>query len=126
MEDSIVYARQLKEMGYDLMHCTGGGFDGAKPPIGRAYMAPLAEAVKKAAGIATAAVGLITEPAEAEGILAFGKADLVAMARQALEDPNWALHARHDLEGGDLPYAQWPKQAGYAIRGKDKALKLRG
>jgi len=125
VDDSIVYAGRLKDRGYDLIHCTAGGFDGAKPPLGACYMVPLSEAVRHGAGIATAAVGLITGPAEAEAILQSGQADLVAIARQALEDPNWAVHARHDLGGADDAYAYWPKQAGYAIRNKDRALGLR-
>lgn len=120
VEDSIAYAKELKAIGYDVVHCTSSGFDGAKIPVAPLYQVPLAEAVRKGADVATAAVGLITKPQEAEQILAQGQADLIALARQALEDPNWPLHALRDLEGEG--YGQWPQQAGYAIRNKDRAL----
>ena len=126
VDDSIAYARKLKDIGVDLIHCSAGGFDGAKLPLAPLYQVPLAEAVRRGADIPTAAVGLITTPEEVESILANGQADLVALARQALDDPNWPLHACHALEGGDAAYAQWPDQAGYAIRNRDRALKIRG
>lgn len=122
VEDSIVYARELKARGVDLIHCSSGGFDGAAPPVGALYQVPLSEAVRRGAGMPTAAVGLITTPQQAQAILADGRADLVALARQALEDPNWPIHAHHLLPGGGDSYAQWPDQVGYAIRNKDRAL----
>ncbi|MFN4141528.1 NADH:flavin oxidoreductase/NADH oxidase [Aestuariivirga sp.] len=121
VEDSVAYAKELKTIGYDLIHCSSSGFDGAKIPLGPLYQVPLAEAVRKSAGVPVAAVGLITKPHEAEEILKAERADLVALARQALDDPNWPLHALRDLVGGDT-YAAWPDQAGYAIRNKDRAL----
>ena len=121
-DQSVAYARALKGLGYDLIHCSAGGFDGAKLPLAPLYQVPLSDTVRREAGVPTAAVGLITTPQEAESILAEGRADVVALARQALEDPNWALHAFHVLEGGDAAYGQWPDQAGYAIRNKDRAL----
>jgi 2,4-dienoyl-CoA reductase-like NADH-dependent reductase (Old Yellow Enzyme family) len=82
---------------------------------------PLAEAVRKGANMPTAAVGLITTAQEAEQILEKGEADLIALARQALDDPNWPLHAMRELITGDS-YGNWPLQAGYAVRNKDRAL----
>ena len=124
VEDSIVYAKELKALGYDLIHCTSSGFDGAKIPVGPLYQVPLAEAVRKGADVPTAAVGLITKAHEAEQILASGQADIIALARQALDDPNWPLHALRELESGDV-YSAWPQQAGYAVRNKDRALNPR-
>lgn len=121
VEDSITYARELKALGYDVIHCTSGGFDGAKVPVGPLYQVPLSEAVRKGADMPTAAVGLITRPQEAEQVLEKGQADLIALARQALDDPNWAHHAMRDLAGGDT-YGNWPKQSGYAVRFKEKSL----
>ena len=123
VEDSVAYARQLKSLGYDLIHCSSSGFDGARIPVGPLYQVPLAEAIRREAGVPTAAVGLITTATEAENILQSGQADLVALARQALDDPNWPLHAQRELERGDV-YASWPNQAGYAVRNKDRALGL--
>lgn len=122
VEDSIIYAKELQARGVDLIHCSSGGFDGAKPQVGALYQVPLSAAVRRGAEIPTAAVGLITTAQQAESILAADNADLIALARQALEDPNWALHAQHELDGGDAVYAGWPQQAGYAIRNKDRAL----
>ena len=120
-KDNVVYARALKALGYDVIHCSSGGFDGAKVPVGPLYQVPLAEAVRKGAEVPTVAVGLITKPQDAEQILQNGQADLIGLARQALDDPNWALHALAELSGSDT-YAHWPKQSGYAVRFKEKAL----
>lgn len=121
VDESIAYAGELKDIGFDVIHCTSSGFDGAKIPVGPLYQVPLAEAVRNGAGVPTAAVGLITKAHEAENILASGKADIVALARQALDDPNWPLHAMRELGVADS-YANWPQQAGYAVRNKDRAL----
>ena len=121
VEESIAYAKALKAIGYDVVHCSSSGFDGAKIPVAPLYQVPLAKAVRKAADVPTAAVGLITKPQEAERILENGQADLIALARQALDDPNWPLHAMRDLIAGDS-YGNWPLQAGYAVRNKDRAL----
>ena len=123
VEESVTYARALKALGYDVIDCSSSGFDGAKIPVGPLYQVPLAEAVRKGADIPTAAVGLITRPEDAERIVAEGRTDLVALARQALDDPNWPLHAMRSLIGSE-GYGHWPLQAGYAVRAKDKALGL--
>ncbi|MCA3559732.1 MAG: NADH:flavin oxidoreductase/NADH oxidase [Aestuariivirga sp.] len=123
VEESVAYAKELKAIGYDLVHCSSGGFDGAKIPVGPLYQAPLAEAVRKGADVPAAAVGLISKAEEAESILEKGQADLIALARQALDDPNWPLHAMRELLPGDT-YGNWPQQAGYAVRNKDRALGL--
>jgi 2,4-dienoyl-CoA reductase-like NADH-dependent reductase (Old Yellow Enzyme family) len=121
VDEGVAYARALKDIGYDLIHCSSGGFDGAKIPAAPLYQVPLAEAVRKGTDVPTAAVGLITKAHEAEEIIASGKADVVALARQALDDPNWPLHAMREM-GVENSYADWPKQSGYAVRNKDRAL----
>ena len=68
------------------------------------------------------AVGLIFDPEAAEAVVATGEADLVALGREALNDPNWPLHAMKTLADSADPYAAWPKQAGYAIRGRARVL----
>jgi 2,4-dienoyl-CoA reductase-like NADH-dependent reductase (Old Yellow Enzyme family) len=70
---------------------------------------PLAERVRAEAEIKTMAVGLITEPCQAEDIIRNGQADLVAMARELLYNPNWPLHAAQEL-GVDPKFKMWPKQ----------------
>jgi 2,4-dienoyl-CoA reductase-like NADH-dependent reductase (Old Yellow Enzyme family) len=122
VEDSVVLSRELKARGVDVVHCSSGGFANAVFNPHALYQVPLSQAVREGADIATMAVGLITEPLQAEAILAEGKADLVSLARAALEDPNWVVHARHVLDDNEFAYGNWPKQTGYAIRAKDRAL----
>lgn len=107
LEQSIVYARELKKLGVDLIDCsTGGNVAAAKIPIGPSYQVPFAEGVRKGADIPTGAVGLITEAKQAEEILTSGKADVIIMARELLRDPYFPLHAAHEL--GET--VKWPKQ----------------
>lgn len=124
VEDSVALAGELKARGVDLIDCSSGGFDGYAMKPAPGYQAPLAAAVRRS-GIPTLAVGLIQNAAEAEAILQRGEADLIALARGALEDPNWPVHARHLLEPGAEAYDLWPKQARSRIRDKDRALGLR-
>jgi 2,4-dienoyl-CoA reductase-like NADH-dependent reductase (Old Yellow Enzyme family) len=122
VDDSKVLAQELKALGVDMIHVSSGGFDGYALKPGPLYQVELSKAVREA-GIKTIAVGLISEPADAETVLADGDADLVALARGALEDPNWPIHAHHALDGGE--YSLWPIQARDRIRGKDRVLGIR-
>ncbi len=107
LPDSIALAGRLKALGVDLIDCSSGGMvPHAKIPLGPGYQTPFSEAVRREAKILTGAVGLITEPSQAEDILAQGKADAVFLARELLRDPYWPLHAAKAL-GADVP---WPKQ----------------
>lgn len=125
VEDSVVLAGRLKEIGVDAVHVSSGGFDGAAFNPKALYQLPLSTQIRKEAGVTTVTVGLITKPQEAETIVANGDADLVALARAALDDPNWPVHARHALDNDEKAYAAWPLQAGYAIRNMDRSLKQR-
>jgi 2,4-dienoyl-CoA reductase-like NADH-dependent reductase (Old Yellow Enzyme family) len=94
IEDSIELARRLKSLGCDFIDASSGGISPAqKIPLGPGYQVPLARAIRAATGVPTIAVGLITEPAQAEAIVASGDADLVAMARAMLWNPRWPWHA---------------------------------
>jgi 2,4-dienoyl-CoA reductase-like NADH-dependent reductase (Old Yellow Enzyme family) len=121
-EEAVVYARALKALGYDLIDCSSGGFDGAAVKAGPGYQVPFAERVRREAGIATMAVGLISTPEEAEAVIAGGKADMVALGRTALDDPNWPAHARRHLKGDGDAYDHWNKQAGFAVKIRDRLL----
>ncbi len=102
IEDTIALARDLKTRGVDLVDCSSGGNAAhATIPLGPGYQVPFAERVRRDAGIATGAVGLITEPQQAEEILQSGRADLIVVARQLLRDPYWPLRAAQAL--GDAP-----------------------
>ncbi|MBI5595844.1 MAG: NADH:flavin oxidoreductase/NADH oxidase [Elusimicrobia bacterium] len=104
---TIVLARALKERGVDLLDCSsGGGFPQAQIPAGPDFQVPFAEAVRRETGLPTGAVGFITEPAQAEAIVASGRADAVLLARQFLREPYWPLRAAKEL-GVEGP---WPKQ----------------
>ena len=107
LEDSVWLSARLKELGIDLVDCSSGGLvPDASINVEPGYQVPFAEEVRREAGIATAAVGLITEPKQAEGIIANGKADAVLLARELLRDPHWPLRAAYEL-GDD---AGWPVQ----------------
>jgi 2,4-dienoyl-CoA reductase-like NADH-dependent reductase (Old Yellow Enzyme family) len=104
---SIELCRKLKEIGVDLIDCSSGGLvPEAEIPVAPGYQTPFAAAIRQQVGIATGAVGLITEPAQAEQIVSTGQADAVFLAREFLRDPYWPLHAARAL-GVDI---SWPKQ----------------
>ncbi len=109
IEDSVELARLLAGAGVDLVDCSSGGNVPRAPiPVGAGYQVPLAEAVRKGASIPTAAVGLITEPMQADEIIRNGRADLVLLAREFLRDPYWPQHAAQVVHQGDQTYV--PKQ----------------
>ncbi len=100
LAQSIALAKMLREAGVDVIDCSSGGaVSDAKVPVGPLYQVPFAEAIRRDAGIATAAVGMIREPAEAEGIIADGRADLILMAREFLRSPYWPITAAKALGG---------------------------
>lgn len=113
LPQTVELSRRLKALGVDLIDCSSGALvPYAKIPAAPGYQVPFAEAVRREAGIATGAVGMITQPAQAEEIVATGKADAVLLAREFLRDPYWPLHAAAAL-GADGP---WPKQYRRAAR----------
>lgn len=98
VDDSVELARHLKVEGVDLVDCSSGGAaPNAKVPAGPGYQVHIAEAVRRGAGIQTAAVGLITAPAQADEIIRNQQADLVLLGREMLRDPHWALRAAQAL-----------------------------
>ncbi|MBI1170815.1 NADH:flavin oxidoreductase/NADH oxidase [bacterium] len=118
IEDTLALAAEAKPRGVDLIDCSSGGFAGAAIHPAPGYQVPLAHAVR-ASGMPSMAVGLITTPEQAEAILSSGSADLVALGRTALDDPNFPLHAARAL--GDA-VDHWPRQTGFAVRLRDQAL----
>jgi 2,4-dienoyl-CoA reductase-like NADH-dependent reductase (Old Yellow Enzyme family) len=98
IEDSVELARRLQSLGVDLIDCSSGGIvPHAKVQIGPAYQTPFAERIRRETGILTGAVGMITEPHQADGIVGGGQADIVLLAREFLRDPYWPLHAAKAL-----------------------------
>jgi len=107
LPQTMEFVRRLAAIGIDLVDCSGGGAVAhVKIPVGPGFQVPFAAAIRKEAAIATGAVGFITEPEQAEEIVASGKADAVFLARQLLRDPYWPLHAAKAL-GVEVA---WPVQ----------------
>jgi 2,4-dienoyl-CoA reductase-like NADH-dependent reductase (Old Yellow Enzyme family) len=107
IDDSVRLACLFREHGVDLVDCSSGGLvPHAQIPVAPGYQVPFAARIRRQAGIATAAVGMITDPRQADEIVANGEADLVFLAREMLRDPYWPLHAAAAL--GEP--AMWPKQ----------------
>lgn len=107
IEDSVALARALAPLGIDVVDCSSGGaVPGATIPLGPGYQVPFAHRIRQEAGIPTIAVGMITEPAQADHIIRTRQADAVMLARQFLREPYWPLHAAHVL-AHDI---KWPVQ----------------
>lgn len=119
VEDSVVLAQELKKLGADAIDCSSGGFEGATFNTVAGYQVPFAKAVRDGADIPTMAVGLLGDARRAEEIIANGEADFIELARGALDDPNWAVHARHELGADD--YELWPNPT-KRVRERDRAL----
>jgi 2,4-dienoyl-CoA reductase-like NADH-dependent reductase (Old Yellow Enzyme family) len=118
LDQSVALVQLLRGEGVDLIDASSGGAVPVAPgtiPVGPLYQAPFADRIRRDAGIATGSVGLITEPADAEAIVAGGSADLVFLARELLRDPYWPLYAARALGAT----ADWPKQ--YARAAGDRA-----
>jgi 2,4-dienoyl-CoA reductase-like NADH-dependent reductase (Old Yellow Enzyme family) len=108
VEDTVRLARLLAERGVDLLDCSSGGNVPRAPiPVGPGYQVPFAERVRRETGLPTGAVGLLTSAAQAEAVLAEGRADLAFFAREFLRDPHLAQRAAREL--GAPTAAPWPK-----------------
>src|SRR5438045_8107060 len=99
LDDTVAFAIELKALGVDVVDCSSGGILGSATaatktlvPRVPGFQLPFADKIRNDAGIKTMAVGLILTPQQAEEALAAGNADLIALGREALYDPNWPLH----------------------------------
>jgi len=107
IDESVELARFLGPRGVDLVDVSSGGqVPDARIPVGPAFQAPFAARIRAEAGIATAAVGMITDPGQANTLVAEGKSDFVFLAREMLRDPYWPVHAAAAL--GET--VSWPVQ----------------
>jgi len=115
-DENVRLARIVKDKGIDVIDCSSGGMRGAPVvgtgPVGYGYQVPYAEKLRAEAGIQTMAVGLIVHADQAEQILQDGKADLIALAREAMHNPNWPLDAAMKL-GAETPFALMPSPYEY-------------
>ena len=119
IEDSVCLAGGLKALGIDVVDCSSGGIGGSataaqKPLTPRVpgFQLPFAAQIRRASGIKTMAVGLIPDGALAEAALQSGQTDLIAIGREALNNPHWPLHAAQAL-GIDPDFGLWPEQYGW-------------
>jgi len=114
LDQSVALCKELKALGVDLVDCSSGGLTPhQKITLGPGYQVPFAARIRSEADIPTGAVGLITEPEQAERILAEGSADLVLLARELLRDPRWPMRAAQAL-GVEVP---WPASYARAAKG---------
>ena len=129
LEDTIEFARRLKACGVDMIDCSSGGIGGRERPrrmtLSQGFQAPFAAAVRRQAEIATMAVGFIWDPAAAAAIVHEQQADLVALAREVLSDPNWTLRAAEDL-GRDEGFALWKPEFGWWLNRRERLVRKLG
>ncbi len=115
VEDSIEFARLVKAEGVDLLDVSSGGNDPRQQiPVGPGYQVAFADRIRRETGLATGAVGMITDPAQADQIIRTGQADVVLLARELLREPYWPLRAAEELHHP----GSWPVQYERAARGK--------
>lgn len=128
LDDTVVLARELAARGVDVIDCSSGGLGRRATPaiIPRqpGFQVPYAARVRREAGVPSMAVGLIMDPHHADSIVAKGEADLVAIGREALFNPNWGLQAAVELEGLDAFETHWPPPYGWWLVRRAKALEL--
>jgi 2,4-dienoyl-CoA reductase-like NADH-dependent reductase (Old Yellow Enzyme family) len=128
LADQIAFAGEAKARGADLIDCSSGGLLGsataARIPRGYGFQVPFADEIRRQAEIATIAVGLILHPQQAEEILAQGHADVIAVGREALFDPNWPLHAQLALGARDGEvFESWPQPYGWWLERREPGLR---
>jgi 2,4-dienoyl-CoA reductase-like NADH-dependent reductase (Old Yellow Enzyme family) len=117
-EDSAIFCRALLEAGVDLIDCSSGGAttdrsNDSRIRRGYAFHAPYSARIRRETGGLVATVGLIVDPGQAEAVLQAGEADIVALGREMMANPNWALHARAALLGED--FSAWHREARWGL-----------
>lgn len=117
LEDSVQLAIALRLAGVDVIDCSSGGIGGdySVIPRGPGFQVPFAERIRHDAGIATVAVGLIVDAYQAADIIDQGRADIIAVGREALFNPNWPLHAAMQLQP-ERRFEDWPSQSGWWLQ----------
>lgn len=129
VEDSVALAKGLKENGVDIVDCSTGGigaghsedFKPRRMALGQGFQLPYAAQVKQEAGIAAMGVGFLWDPEVAQKAIAEGSVDMIALARELLDNPNWALHAARSL-GEDKDYSFWKPQFGWWLNKRQRLL----
>ena len=129
VEDTVQLTRALKAEGVDMIDCSSGGIGGKDRPqrmkIEQGFQVPFATEVRDKADIATMAVGFLWDPKICDALLSQGQADMVALAREVLDDPNWPLHAARQLTG-DGDFGHWPIESGWWLMKRDRLVRKLG
>lgn len=128
MEDSVEYARRLKDIGIDLICTSSGGLKGsatnARVKRTYGYQVPYAAQIRRETGIMSIAVGLILDPHHAEEVLQNGDADIIAIGREALVNPCWPQMAEVALGRDQIDaYQDWPQQYGWWMKFRERSLR---
>ena len=129
LEDSIAFTHELKRRGVDVIDCSSGGIGAPyEHPTGYGHQTPLAASIKAKTGLKTMAVGLIVNAEQADSIVDAGEADLVAIGREALRDPNFAYRAEQELGAADEthPFNSWPRQIGWWLNRRQSTIRRLG
>ncbi|PRX19194.1 2,4-dienoyl-CoA reductase-like NADH-dependent reductase (Old Yellow Enzyme family) [Paraburkholderia sp. BL18I3N2] len=123
IEDTIVFSRELKRRGVDLVDCSSGGVrtHPYRLPVGYGYQTQFAEQVRHSVDIGSIAVGLILDAVQANEVIETGKADLVAIGRAALNDPNWPHHAYAELFP-EHEFKNWPDRYRWGLEHQARQL----
>ena len=128
-EETVETARLLAREGVDLIDCSTGGVGGRERPkrmkIEQGFQVPFAERIRHEADVASMAVGFLWDAEACEDIIKSGRADMVALAREMLDDPNWPLHAAARLDA-DESHAMWPAEAGWWLMKRERLVNKLG
>ncbi|VTP61662.1 NADPH dehydrogenase [Serratia rubidaea] len=117
-QQSVALTKALKELGCDYIHVSSGGLSPQQQiPVGPNYQVPFAETIKREVGLPTIAVGLITEPEQAEAIVSTGQADMVGLARGILYNPRWPWHAAAKLGAKASAPPQYWRSEPHVLKG---------
>ncbi len=128
-EQTIETSRALKQAGVDMIDCSTGGIGGTERPkrmeIKQGFQIPFAAQVREKASIPTMGVGFLWDASYCEELIANGSIDMVALARELLDDPNWALHAASALDDNEN-FERWPEESGWWLMKRDRLLEKLG
>ena len=129
VEDTIETAKALAAEGVDMIDCSSGGIGGRERPkrmkLEQGFQVAFAERVRREAGLPSMAIGFLWDPEHCEAVIAEGRADMVALARELLADPNWPLHAAARL-GVDESFESWPPESGWWLMKRERLIKKLG
>lgn len=128
-EDAVETAKALKAAGVDMIDCSSGGIGGKERPrrmvIDQGFQVPFAERIRGEVDVASMAVGFLWDAELCEELVKAGKADMIALARELLDDPNWPLHAATKL-GADENHGMWPLESGWWLMKRQRLLSKLG